>query len=124
MKILNVYWGTDAYTFESEPFHSCCKYQATDEMVSYQFDKSLMALSNGKCYWFLISVVDLNPLTGEAVNTNTYRGVSEKAKIILNPCAKKNSIKSKEPQQAIFDDLIPWPAVPTTNPVPEVIGFV
>jgi hypothetical protein len=121
MKILNVYWGTDAYTFESEPFHACCKYSASDDYVLLVLDKAEQALHYGKCYWYLVSVVEFNPLTGESVNTNTYRGVTEKAKIILNARAKKNNIKGKELPQAIFDDLIPWPAVPMHNPVPNAI---
>lgn len=120
MKILNVYYGTDAYCFETEPFHAHCRYSVDEEYISTYIDKARDALQRGKCFWYLVSVVDFNPITGIAETRNYYDGVKEKAKTILNARAKQGLSTPVLPKAPIWGHLqknaepVAWPAEQVT----------
>ncbi|MFZ2190116.1 MAG: hypothetical protein WAV48_05010 [Candidatus Magasanikiibacteriota bacterium] len=102
MKILNVYYGTDAYSFESEPFHAHCRYSCDEEHITLHIGRAKEHLQMGKCFWYLVNVCDVNPHTGAVEVRNYYDSVEEKQKIILNARAKQGLSTAKETAPTIL----------------------
>jgi len=88
MRTLQVYYGTDPYSFDQEPYHYASKAAATSGDVEYHIAKAVQDLQKGTCYWYMVCVLDINPYTGECVCSTFSDRVTEKQKIILNPSAK------------------------------------
>lgn len=88
MKILNVYYGTNAYDFDAHPHHYSTNTCVDDANVEYAIESAERDLLAGKCVWYCVLVTELNTRTGMGETKTYYGGVAEKSKIILNAKAK------------------------------------
>lgn len=88
MKILNVYYGTNAYDFDAQAHHYTTNLAADDNTVEYAIEVAEQHLRDGKCVWYCALVTELNTRTGMGETKTYYGGVAEKSKIILNAKAK------------------------------------
>ena len=136
MKLLSVYYGTDQYDYEAEPYHCVAKYRITSLDVDYHKEKAHVDLQNGKCYWYILVVTDVNPTTGATTTEHFYESLPQKEKIVLNAAAKgKHSPVAKKKNKLVMDPAVAMPnlfdgffAVPagqavTIVPAPEELEF-
>lgn len=106
MKILNVYYGVKSYDFDHEPYHYKSLQRASDGDITYAREKAEQDLKVENCFWYLVSVLDLCPYTGEAVSTTFYNSVPEKQKIVLNAPARPSTKKKPGVLYHPVNDLI------------------
>jgi hypothetical protein len=102
MKILNTYYGLEAYDFAAEPHHACVRYDVSEEEILFQVAKAKQSLENKKCFWYLVNVVEVNPHTGESTSVNFHSTVGEKIKIVLNA---KGAGKTKAPGETTIKPM-------------------
>ncbi len=127
MKILNLYYGLEAHNFNAEPYHAAVRYNADEQEIQMYVEKAKNALQNKECFWYFLTVVDVNPLTGAVEHTNVFDAVEEKQKIILNAKAAKTKAAHTplygEVHKAMIDDMFtniaPWPKMPEPAPVAQ-----
>lgn len=100
MKMMNVYYGQDPYDFERNVNHYTALIKALEEDVDHQRHRAHEAFEQGKVCWYLITVVDINPRTGETIFEKYFECKEEKEKVILNARAKK-PYEPKAHKQAI-----------------------
>jgi len=111
MKILNLYYGLDAYDFDSTMHHADSSYSAEDGRFEEYVEKGRRAVINKKCFWFLVTETTFSPKTGETSSTHHYESVPEKAKIVLN-ARPKPAPKAADAPISSF-----WAELPKTTPM-------
>lgn len=128
MKILNVYYGLQAFDFNTEPHHSAVRYDASEEEIEMYKESCKKALMTKKCFWYLLAVTEILPLEGKVAHFHVFDSVEEKKKIILNEKAGKTKPSIKSANIDNINDLLanmlnvqnaPWPGLPT-KPVEAV----
>lgn len=124
MKILNVYYGLQAFDFNTEPHHSAVRYDASEEEIEMYKESCKKALMNKKCFWYLLEVTEILPLEGKVIHFHVFDSVEEKKKIILNEKAGKTKPSIKSANIDNINDLMantvagnPPPLHPFWNPI-------
>lgn len=124
MKILNVYYGLQAFDFNIEPHHYAVRYDASEEEIEIYKESCKKALMAKKCFWYLLEVTEILPLEGKVAHFHVFDSVEEKKKIILNEKAGKTKPSKFVPTQMNLGDLLdnmvaanPPPLHPYWNPI-------
>lgn len=106
MKILNVYYGLQAFDFNAEPHHSAVRYDTTEDEISMYIESCQKALINKKCFWYLLEVTEILPLEGKVSHFHAFDSIEEKKKIILNEKAGMTKSTTKSANIDNINDLL------------------
>ena len=102
--ICEMWLGQDLYSFESLPYNYQHKLNVPDGTVAYFQELGEDLLKKKAVLWYLITLTEFNPQTGEST-TQTWHKVGElKQKIYLNADAKQ---LKKQIKLAKFLDVPP-----------------
>ena len=91
MKILNLYYGLEAHNFNAEPHHATVRYNADDQEIQMYVEKAKNALQTKKCFWYFLTVADVNPLTGTVEHTNVFDAENILSAVTTDPKTYKVS---------------------------------